>query len=72
MSDQLVAEAATLTTHNKHKRRIPMATAAFEPTRPAIFGPNMCALNSTAIGIGVEVATMKTKYQFHIRVLNGY
>jgi hypothetical protein len=30
-SDQLVAEVATYTTHNKHKRKISMISAGFEP-----------------------------------------
>jgi len=35
-SDQLVAEAATYTKHNKHKRRTSMPSAGFEPAIPAI------------------------------------
>ena len=30
MSDQIVADAATFTTHNKHKRRTFMSSAGFE------------------------------------------
>jgi len=35
-NDQLVAETATFTTHNKHKRRTSMPSAVFEPAIPAI------------------------------------
>jgi hypothetical protein len=35
-SDQLVAEAANYTTHNKHKRRSSMPSAGFEPAIPGI------------------------------------
>jgi len=33
-SDQLVTEAATFTTHNKHKRRTSMPSAGLEPAIP--------------------------------------
>jgi hypothetical protein len=33
-SDQLVAEASTYKTHNKHKRRTSMPSVGFEPTNP--------------------------------------
>jgi len=36
MSDQLVEEDATYTTHNKHKRRTFMPLAGFEPVIPAM------------------------------------
>jgi hypothetical protein len=36
MSDQLVAEAATYTTHNQHKGQTSMPAVGFEPTIPAI------------------------------------
>jgi len=36
MSDQLVADAATYTTHSKHKRRTSMPLAGFEPVIPVI------------------------------------
>ena len=49
MGDQLVAEAATCTTHNKHKRRTSMPSAGFEP---AIDWSQTCALDLTATGIG--------------------
>jgi hypothetical protein len=35
-SEQLVAETATYTTHNKHKRKTSMPSAGFEPAIPAI------------------------------------
>ena len=34
-SDQHVAEAATYTTHSKHKRRTSMPSAGFEPRDPS-------------------------------------
>ena len=37
-SDQLVAEAATYTSHNKHKRRTSMPSARFELAIPAVKG----------------------------------
>ena len=36
MSDQLVAEAAAYTTHNKHKRRTFIPSVGFEPAIPAV------------------------------------
>jgi hypothetical protein len=39
MSDQLVAEAATCTTHNKQKKRISTTSSGFEPAIPAIEQP---------------------------------
>jgi hypothetical protein len=38
MRDQPIVEAATYTTHNKHKRRISMLSAAFKPAIPTIEG----------------------------------
>jgi hypothetical protein len=38
-NDQLNAEAATFTTHNKHKTRTPMPSKGFEPMIPAIKQP---------------------------------
>jgi hypothetical protein len=52
MSDQFVAEAATYTTHNKHKRRTYMPSAGFEPAIPAIKRPQTYASDRTATGIG--------------------
>jgi hypothetical protein len=46
MSDQLVAEAATYTTHNKHKRRTSMPSASFEPAIPSIERPETHALET--------------------------
>jgi hypothetical protein len=43
-SDQSVAEAATCTTHNKHKRSTPMPTARFETATPEIKRPQTYAL----------------------------
>jgi len=35
MSDQLVVEAATYRTHNRHKRRTSIPAGGFKPTIPA-------------------------------------
>jgi len=51
MSDQLVAEDATYTTHNKRKRRTFMPSAGFEPAITALERPQMYALDRTATGI---------------------
>jgi hypothetical protein len=51
MSDQLVAEAATYTTHNKPKGRIYMPWAGLEPTIPAVKRFDTYALDRTATGI---------------------
>jgi len=53
-SDQLVTKAATYKTHNKHNRRTSMPSAGFEPASPPIERSQMCALDSTANGIGVK------------------
>jgi hypothetical protein len=47
-SDQLVAETATYTTHNKHKKRASMPSARFEPAIPAIQRLQTYALDRTA------------------------
>jgi hypothetical protein len=39
MGDQIVAEASTYTSHNKHNRRTFMSGAAFEPAIPAFKWP---------------------------------
>jgi hypothetical protein len=51
-SDQPVAEAATYTTHNQHKRRTSMPLAKFEPAISATKRPQTYALDRTATGIG--------------------
>ena len=51
-SDQLVAEAATYTTHNKHKRRKSVPSAGFEPAIPAIERLQTDDVDRTATGIG--------------------
>ena len=47
-SDRLFAQAATYTTHNKHKRRTFVPSAGFEPTIPAIEWPQTYALDRAA------------------------
>jgi hypothetical protein len=42
-NDKLVAEAATYTTHNKHKRQRSKPSAGFEPATPAIKRPQTYA-----------------------------
>jgi len=49
MSDQLVAEAGTYTTHN---RRTSMYSAGFETAIPAMEHLQTYALDRTATGIG--------------------
>jgi len=44
-SDQSVADAATRTTHNKHKRRTSMPSAKCEPTIPEVMGRQTYALD---------------------------
>jgi hypothetical protein len=62
MNDQLVAEDATYTTHNKHKRRTSMPSTGFEPAIPAIQWPQTYALERTATGVGcIIIVSDKTK-----------
>jgi hypothetical protein len=51
-SDQLVADAATYTTHNKHERRTSLLSAGLKPAIPAIERPQTYALDRTATDIG--------------------
>jgi hypothetical protein len=51
MSEQLVAEAATYTTHNKHKRTS-MPSSGFEPAIRAAKWLQTYALNQMATEIG--------------------
>jgi hypothetical protein len=48
MSDQLVAEAATYTIHNKYKRKTSMPSAVFEPEILHTERPQTYALDRTA------------------------
>ena len=62
MNDQLVAEAVTYTTHNKHKRRTSMPSVGFEPAILAIQRPQTYALDRPAIGVGcIIIISHKTK-----------
>jgi hypothetical protein len=56
MSDQLVAEAATYTTHNKHKRRTFVPSVGFEHAIPANERSQTYALDGTATGTGANIA----------------
>ena len=47
----VVAEAAPNSTHNKHKRRICIIAAGFEPANPTIERAQTYALDCTATGI---------------------
>jgi hypothetical protein len=51
-SDHLVADVATCTTHNKHKRRISMSSARFETPILALKRPQTYTLGQTDIGLG--------------------
>ena len=53
-SDQPVEEAATYTTHSKHKTRTFMPSAGFELAIPAIKPLQTCALDRTAPAIGAR------------------
>jgi hypothetical protein len=53
MIDQLVAEAANCTIHNKHKTQTSMPLARFEPSISASEWPPTYALELTATGIGI-------------------
>jgi len=57
-SNRLVEEAATYTTHNKHKRRAWMSSAGFEPAIPQIERPQHYALKRAPAGIGWLQTTM--------------
>ena len=61
-SDQSLAEAATYTTHNKHKRRKFMFPLGFEPAMPASERPQTYFLDRTAAGIG-ETLILITPFQ---------
>jgi hypothetical protein len=50
-SDQPVAEVATYTTHNKHKRRTYMPSQGFKPANPAIKRLQTNALYGKAMGM---------------------
>ena len=50
-SDQLIAEAATYVTHNKHNRRTSIPSEGFEPPIPAIKQPQTYAVDHTATAI---------------------
>jgi hypothetical protein len=52
-SDQLVVEAATYITQNKHIRRISMSSAGFEPAIRAVKRLQPYALDRAATGIGL-------------------
>jgi hypothetical protein len=51
MSDQLVVEAATCTTHNKQKKRISTPSSGFEPAIPTIEQTQTQVLDREATGI---------------------
>jgi hypothetical protein len=62
MKDQPVAEAATYTTHNKHKRRTTsMPSVGFEPRIPVVERLQTYALDRTATGIGADPITAYNK-----------
>jgi hypothetical protein len=51
-SDQLVAEAATYTTYNKHKRRTSTLPATFVPAIPSVQRLHTYAWDCTVTGVG--------------------
>jgi hypothetical protein len=53
-SDQLVTEAATYTSHNKHKKLTSMISAGFETAIPATERQQTYALDRTATRIGMR------------------
>ena len=53
-SDQPVAENATYTTHNKHKRRSSVPSGGSEPAIPVNKRPHTYALDRTASGISTK------------------
>jgi len=53
MSDQLVAQAPTYTTHNKHRRPNPMTSSGFERTITAAERLQTYALDLAGIGMGL-------------------
>jgi len=52
MSDRPVAEAATYTTQNKHKKQMSIPSAGFELAIPGIMRLETYALDRTATGTG--------------------
>jgi hypothetical protein len=60
-SDQLVAEAAVCTTHNKHNRQTPVPSTRFEPSVPAIKGLWAYVLDRTATEIGLVLCFTPTR-----------
>jgi len=50
-SDRLVPEAATYTTHNRHRRQTSMSSAGFEPTMRAKEWQQIYSLDRSATGI---------------------
>ena len=65
MSDRLVAEVATYTTHNEHNRLISMPSGRFKHAIPTIERPQAYASDHTATGIGffIQAYTMKHMQQ---------
>jgi hypothetical protein len=60
MSDQLVAEAATYTTHNKHSRKF-MSFAGFEPAVAAVETQQFLTVFTKAYCWFVPVARWSTE-----------
>jgi hypothetical protein len=54
-SDQLIAEFATYTTHNKHNMQTSIPSAGFEPAIPAAQQLQTYALDGTTTGIGYNI-----------------
>jgi hypothetical protein len=59
MSDHLVADVATCTTHKKHKRRTSMSSARFEPPIPTIKRPQTYTLAQTDTRLGRSICSSR-------------
>jgi hypothetical protein len=55
VSDQLLAEAAGYTTHNKHSIQIFLPSAGFKPAIPELQRPQTYAFDSTATRNSIEI-----------------
>ena len=64
-SDLLVSEAATYTTHNKHKRRIPMLAAGFESPNLSSRAVDTYTLNRTTTTIGCCIQRFRHNSKTH-------
>jgi len=66
MSDQLIAETSTLTTHNTHIRQTSMPPEEFEPTISAGERPQTYALDRAATGTGISCKLLTSESLFKL------